>query len=61
MKPGVPPLQTIRSLDQMRERIWSLHYSFKIEKPRRSHFLTVFRYVLGLQPNAYVRKQLFYL
>ena len=61
MKPGIPPLQTIRSPDQMRERIWSLHYSLKIEKPAKSHFLAVFRYVLGLQPNEYAREQLFYL
>ena len=32
MKPGIPPLQAVRSLDQMRERIWSLHYRLKIEK-----------------------------
>lgn len=29
MKPGSPPLQSIRLLDQVRERIRYLHYSLK--------------------------------
>ena len=32
MKPGTPPLQSIRLLDQVRERIRYLHYSLKMEK-----------------------------
>jgi len=32
MKPGAPPLQTTRSPGQVREPVWSLHYSLKIEK-----------------------------
>lgn len=32
MKPGNPPLQSIRLLDQLRERIRYLHYSFSTEK-----------------------------
>lgn len=32
MKPGNPPLQSIRLLDQVRERIRYLHYSLSIEK-----------------------------
>ena len=32
MKPGAPPLQSIRLLDQVRERIRYLHYSLKTEK-----------------------------
>ena len=43
MKPGVPPLQTIRSLDQMRERIWSLHYSLKSEKTWKKPFFGRFQ------------------
>jgi len=34
MKPGAPPLQSIRLLDQVRERIRYLHYSLKTEKAR---------------------------
>ena len=32
MKPGTPPLQSTRLLDQVRERIRYLHYSLKTEK-----------------------------
>lgn len=32
MKPGTPPLQSARLLDQVRERIRHLHYSLKTEK-----------------------------
>ena len=32
MKPGAPPLQSTRLLDQVRERIRYLHYSPKTEK-----------------------------
>ena len=32
MKPGAPPLQSVRLLDQMRERIRYKHYSLKTEK-----------------------------
>ena len=32
MKPGAPPLQSARLLDQVRERIRYLHYSLKAEK-----------------------------
>ena len=32
MKPGAPPLQSARLLDQVRERIRHLHYSLKTEK-----------------------------
>ena len=32
MKPGAPPLQSTRLLDQVRERIRYLHYSLKTEK-----------------------------
>ena len=32
MKPGAPPLQSARLLDQVRERIPYLHYSLKMEK-----------------------------
>jgi len=32
MKPGTPPLQSARLLDQVRERIRYLHYSLKTEK-----------------------------
>ena len=32
MKPGAPPLQSARLLDQVRERIRYLHYSLKTEK-----------------------------
>lgn len=32
MKPGKPPLQSIRLLDQVRERIRYLHYSLNTEK-----------------------------
>jgi len=32
MKPGAPPLQSVRLLDQVRERIRYIHYSLKTEK-----------------------------
>jgi hypothetical protein len=32
MKPGNPPLQSFRLLDQVRERIRYLHYSYSTEK-----------------------------
>ena len=32
MKPGMPSLQSARLLDQVRERVRHLHYSFKTEK-----------------------------
>ena len=32
MKPGTPPLQSTRLLDQVRERIRYIHYSLKTEK-----------------------------
>ena len=32
MKPGTPPLQSTRLLDQMRERIRHMHYSLSTEK-----------------------------
>ena len=32
MKPGKPVLQSTRLLDQVRERIWYLHYSLATEK-----------------------------
>ena len=32
MRPGTPPLQSIRLLDQVLERIRYLHYSLKTEK-----------------------------
>ena len=32
MKPGAPSLQSIRLLDQVRERIRCMHYSLKTEK-----------------------------
>lgn len=32
MKPGNPPLQSTRLLDQVRERIRYLHYSLSTEK-----------------------------
>jgi len=32
MKPGAPPLQSSRLLDQLRERIRYMHYSLSIEK-----------------------------
>ena len=32
MKPGTPPLQSIRLLDQLRERIQYMHYSLATEK-----------------------------
>ena len=32
MKPVTPPLQSVRLLDQVRERIRYLHYSLKTEK-----------------------------
>ena len=32
MKPGTPPLQSSRLLDQLRERIWYMHYSLSTEK-----------------------------
>lgn len=32
MKPGAPPLQSTRLLDQVRERVRYLHYSLKTEK-----------------------------
>ena len=32
MKPGNPPLQSVRLLDQMRERIRYMHYSLSTEK-----------------------------
>ena len=32
MKPGTPPLQSTRLLDQVRERIRYLHYSLSTEK-----------------------------
>ena len=32
MKPGTPPLKSIRLMDQMRERIRYLHYSLSTEK-----------------------------
>jgi len=32
MKPGTPPLQSSRLLDQLRERIRYLHYSLSTEK-----------------------------
>ena len=32
MKPGSPPLQSSRLLDQVRERVRYLHYSLKTEK-----------------------------
>ena len=33
MKPGMPPLQSVRVLDKVRERVRYLHYSLKTEKP----------------------------
>jgi len=32
MKPGTPPLQSTRLLDQLRERIRHMHYSLSTEK-----------------------------
>ena len=32
MKPGAPPLQSARLLDQVRERVRYMHYSLKTEK-----------------------------
>jgi hypothetical protein len=32
MKPGAPFLQSIRLLDQVRERVRYMHYSLKTEK-----------------------------
>ena len=32
MKLGAPPLQSVRLLDQVRERVRYLHYSLKTEK-----------------------------
>ena len=32
MKPGTPPLQPTRLLDQLRERIRYMHYSLSTEK-----------------------------
>ncbi|MBT9506709.1 MAG: phage integrase N-terminal SAM-like domain-containing protein [Rhodoferax sp.] len=32
MKPGNPPLQSVRLLDQLRERIRYMHYSLSTEK-----------------------------
>ena len=32
MKPGTPPLQSTRLLDQLRERIRYIHYSLSTEK-----------------------------
>ena len=32
MKPGTPPLQSTRLLDQLRERIRYMHYSLSTEK-----------------------------
>ena len=32
MKPGMPPLQSARVLDHVRERVRYLHYILKIEK-----------------------------
>ena len=32
MKPGIPPLQSTRLLDQLRERIQYMHYSLSTEK-----------------------------
>ena len=32
MKPGAPLLQSVRLLDQVRERIRYMHYSLKTEK-----------------------------
>ena len=32
MKPGTPPLQSVRLLDQVRERIRYMHYSLSSEK-----------------------------
>ena len=35
MKPGTAPLQSVRLLDQVRERIRHLHYSLSTEKVYR--------------------------
>ena len=32
MKPGTPPLKSVRLLDQVQERVRYLHYSLKTEK-----------------------------
>ena len=32
MKLGMPPLQSARLLDQVRKRVWCLHYSLKTKK-----------------------------
>jgi hypothetical protein len=32
MKPGTPPLKSARALDQVKERVFCLHYSLKTEK-----------------------------
>ena len=32
MKPGAPSLQSIRLLDQVRDRVRYMHYSLKTEK-----------------------------
>ena len=32
MKPGAPSLQSTRLLNQGRERVWHVHYSFNIVK-----------------------------
>ena len=32
MKPGTPPRQSIRLLDQIRKRIWHMHYSLGTEQ-----------------------------
>jgi len=32
VEPGIPPLQSVRLIDQMRERIRYMHYSLSTEK-----------------------------
>ncbi len=48
MRPGTPPLQSIRLLDQVLERIRYLHYSLKTEKA----YLHWVRFFYSLERNA---------
>ena len=53
MKLGTPPLQPARLLDQVRERVWCLHYSLKAEKA----YLCWIRFLIRYSPTPIPQNQ----
>ena len=56
MKPGTPPLQSIRLLDQVRERIRYLHYSLRTEQPYVQSARVFVKWCAARHPYAPVAK-----